>query len=246
VRPGAHEVTMSTNTPACTRITQGVGSCLATTAFVNPDGSKVINVVNNYTSGAQTLNLALDAGTADWIPTAYVTSVNTIPNSVANSASPEPLTTAIANTSGVASVSGTTLTATFPIRSMTTIVLTPPATSGSVQLVVTPSRFAEGDGTVLSTLTITNNGTGTAQNVQLTSATLGSSVGTTMPTGPLPFAVGNIAPGSSEVVNVNYAAGQTPGSNVIERIAGTYTAASGNGNFGASFRAVVPALPAQP
>jgi glucuronoarabinoxylan endo-1,4-beta-xylanase len=246
VRPGAYEVTMSTNTPACTTITQGVGGCLATTAFVNPDGSKVINVINNFTSGAQTLNLALDAGTTNWIPTAYVTSANTIPNTVANSASPEPLTTAIANTSGVASVSGTTLTATFPARSMTTIVLTPPVIAGPVELVVTPSRFAQADGTVLSTLTITNNGTGTAQNVLLTSATLGTSVGTTMPTGPLPFTIGNIAPGSSEVVNVNYAAGQTPGSMTIERITGTYTSSRGNGNFGASFRAVVPTIPPQP
>jgi hypothetical protein len=126
---------------------------------------------------------------------------------------------------------------------MTTIILTPPTTAGTVQLIVTPSHFAEGDGTVLSTLTITNAGTGTAQNVQLTSATLGASVGTTMPTGSLPFVIGNIAPGSSEVVYVNYAAGQTPGSATIERIAGTYTSSSGNGNFGASFRTVVPALP---
>jgi glucuronoarabinoxylan endo-1,4-beta-xylanase len=243
VRPGAYETTMSTNTPACTTITQGVSGCLATTAFINPDGSKVINVVNNYTSGVQTLNLALDAGTANWVPTAYVTDANTIPNTVANSASPEPLSTAIAITSGVASVSGTMLTATFPVRSMTTIVLAPPVAAGTVQLVVTPSHFAEGDGTVLSTLTITNNGTGTAQNVQLTSATLGASLGTTMPTGPLPLTIGNIAPGSSEVVSVNYAAGQTPGSMTIEKIAGTYTSSSGNGNFGASFRTVVPALP---
>jgi glucuronoarabinoxylan endo-1,4-beta-xylanase len=243
VRPGAHEVTMSTNTPACSRITQGVGNCLATTAFVDPDGSKIINIVNNYTSGVQTLNLTLDAGSADWIPTAYVTDVNTIPNSVANSASPEPLTTAIANTPGVALVSGTTLTANLPVRSMTTIVLTPPAKTGLVQLVVTPSHFAQGDGTVLSTLTITNSGTGTAQNVQLTSASLGTSVGSTMPTGPLPFTIGDVAPGSSEVVYVNYAAGQTPGSTAIEKITGTYTSTSGNGNFGASFRTVVPSLP---
>ena len=243
VRPGAFAATMSTNTPACSRITQGVGNCLATTAFVNPDGSKVINVVNNYTSGAETLTLTLDAGSADWIPTAYLTDADTIPNTVANSASPEPLNTAIANTSGLASVSGTTLTATFPVRSMTTIVLTPPVATGPVQLVVTPSHFAEGDGTVLSTLTITNNGTGTAQNVQVTGATLGASVGTTMPTGPLPFTVGDIAPGTSQVVNVNYAAGQTPGATAIEKITGTYTSSNGNGNFGASFRAVVPALP---
>ena len=234
---------MNTSTPACSRITQGVGNCLATTAFINPDGTKVINVVNNYTSGVQAVNIALDAGTANWIPTAYVTDVNTIPNSVANSASPEPLNTAIANTDGVASVNGTTLTATFPVRSMTTIVLTPPVAEGPVQLVVTPTHLAQGDGTVLSTCTITNKGTGTAQNVQLTSANLGASAGTTMPTGPLPFGIGDIAPGSSRVVYVNYASGLTPGSNVIEKITGTYGGSSGNGSFGASFRTVVPALP---
>lgn len=234
---------MSTTSPNCTTITQGVGNCLVTTAFVNPDGSKVINVVNNYTTGTQAVNFSLDASASGWLPSTYVTSTTTIPNAVANSASPEPLNVAVALTDGIASVNGTTLSATFPPRSFTTIVLNPPVTAGPVQLVVTPSRYAEGDGTVLSTLTITNNGTGTAQNVQLTTATLGSSVGTTMPTGALPFSIGNIAPGSSQVVNVNYAAGQKPGSTAVEKVAGTYTNSNGTGTFGASFRAVVPALP---
>jgi hypothetical protein len=48
------------------------------------------------------------------------------------------------------------MTAAFPVRAMTTIVLTPPAMSGPVQLVVAHSHFAEGDGTVFSTFTITN------------------------------------------------------------------------------------------
>lgn len=234
---------MSTNTPACTTVTQGVANCLATTAFINPDGSRVINVVNNYTSGAQTVNIALDASTANWIPTAYVTDATTVPNNVANSASPVPFSSAIANRDGLATVSGTTLTATFPVRSMTTIVLTPPTTAGLVQLAVTQSHFAEGDGTILSTITLTNNGTGTAQNVQLTGANFGSSAGTTMPTGAMPFTVGNIAPGGSQVVYVNYAAGQTPGAATTERIAGTYTDSNGPGTFGASFRTVVPSLP---
>jgi len=252
VHPGAYQVSMSTSSPACTTITQGVGNCLVTTAFVNPDGSKVINVVNNYTS-AESLSLTLDAGTSNWVPSAYVTDVTTIPDSTYPATTsttgtfpPAATNTAVALTNGVTTVGGTALTATFTPRSMTTIVLTPPVMAGTVQLVVTPSRFAEGDGTVLDTLTITNNGTGTAQNVQLTSATLGTSVGTTMPTGPLPFSIGNIAPGSSEVVSVNYAAGQTPASMTIEKIAGTYTSSSGSGNFGASFRAVVPVIPAQP
>jgi glucosylceramidase len=244
VRPGAYEVTTSSSlNPSCSTITQGVGTCIVTTAFINPDGTKVINVVNNYVSGTQTLNLTLDAGTANWVPTAYVTDVNTIPNSVANSSAPETVNAAVAVTSGVATVSGTTLMATLPVRSFTTIVLAPPVVAGTVQLVATPTHFAEGDGTVLSTITVSNVGTGTAQNVTLTSATLGTSAGTTEPTGPLPFNIGNIAPGSTEVVNVNYAAGQTPGAMVIEKLAGTYTGSGGNGSFNASFRAVVPSLP---
>jgi len=248
VHPGAYQVTMSVpNNPTCTTIagnpSQGVASCIVPTAFVNPDGSKVINVVNNITTGTETLTLTLDAGSANWVPTAYVTDVATIPNTVANSSAPETVNTAVALTSGVATVSGTTLSASFPARSFTTIVLTPPVVAGTVQLVATPTHFAEGDGTVLSTITISNTGTGTAQNVTLTSATLGTSAGTTEPTGPLPFNIGNIAPGSSEVVNVNYAAGQTPGATVVEKLAGTYTSSSGNGNFSASFRAVVPTLP---
>jgi hypothetical protein len=109
--------------------------------------------------------------------------------------------------------------------------------------VVTPTHLAQADGTVLATLTVKNSGTGTAQNVTVTSASLGTSAGTTMPTGTLPFSIGNIAPGGSKIVNVNYAAGQTPGATVIEKIAGTYTSSSGNGNFGASYRAIVPTLP---
>lgn len=243
VRPGAYQVTMSSNTPSCSTISQGVGNCIVPTAFVNPDGSKVINVVNNITTGTETVTVTLDAGTANWVPTAYVTDAATIPNSVANSSAPEALNAAVAQTSGIATVSGTTLTAFLPARSFTTIVLAPPVIAGTVQLTTAFSHYAEGDGTVLSTLTITNNGTGTAQNVVLTSATLGTSAGSTMPTGPLPFSIGNIAPGGSAVVNVNYAAGQTPGATVIERIAGTYTSSNGPGTFGASFRAVVPALP---
>ncbi len=239
VRPGAYYVPVTmTNNPACTSIAQGKGACLVPTGFVNTDGSKVINVVNNIVSGNEVLTLTLDAGTANWVPTAYVTDVATIPNANANSSTPEPTNTAIALTPGMATVNGTTLTATLPARSFTTIVLTPPVVSGTVNLVLTPVLTAQGDGAVLGTVTVSNTGTGTAQNVQLTSASLGTSAGTTQPTGALPFTIGNIAPGSSEVVYVNFAAGQTPGSMVVEKFAGTYS----GGSFGGSVRALVPSL----
>jgi glucuronoarabinoxylan endo-1,4-beta-xylanase len=249
VHPGAYQVSMSTNSPACTAITQGVGSCLVTTAFVNPDGSKVINVVNNYTS-SEGLSLTLDAGTSNWVPTSYVTDVSTIPDSTYPATTsttgtfpPETTNAAVAVTSGVASVSGTALSATFPARSLTTIVLNPPVATGPVQLVLTATLFAEGDGTTLATLTVSNLGTGTAQNVQLSSASLGAVAGSTLPTAPLPYSFGDIAPGGNSVVAVNFPAGPTPGSTVLERFAGTYGSTLGAGNFGGSFRTLVPTLP---
>jgi hypothetical protein len=213
VHPGAYRVSMSTN-----------NANLNATAFINPDGSKVINVVNNDTA-ADSLNLSLDAATTDWVPTSYFTDENDT----------------IASTNA-ATVSGNTLSATFAPRSLTTILLAAPVVQGSVQLILTPMLQAQGDGGYLATLQIRNTGSGTAQNVVLNGATLGTTVGSTLPTAPLPFSIGNIAPGGFALVTVNYPAGQAPGSMVIERYAGTYN----NGNFGGSVRAVLPALPPLP
>ena len=242
IRPGAYQATMSTNSPNCTTITQGVGNCIITSAFVNPNGTKVISIVNNYVT-AQSLNLTLDAGTADWVPSAYVTNVNTIPDAVANSAAPPATNSAIALTPGIATVSGTTLSASFPARSMITIVLAPPAVAGPVNIVVAPTFTAQGDGSVLGTVTVKNLGTGTAQNVTLTSATFGSAAGTTLPTGAMPYTIGDIAPGKSETITVNFAAGQMPGMAVAARFGGTYNSLNGSGNFTSATRASVPALP---
>lgn len=242
VHPGAYQVTMSTNSPNCTNITQGVGNCIVPTAFINPDGTKVINVVNNYTT-SQSLSLTLDAASANWLPSAYVTD-GTLTGDVAYPTYPQPpLTSTVALTPGVATINGNTLSATFTPRSMTTIVLAPRAVSGPIQLIVNSNLFAEGDGTFLGTVTVQNTGTGTAQNVQLTSATLGSVSGSTLPTAPMPFSVGDIAPGSSAVMNVNFPAGPTPGSVVVERLVGTYGSGSDSGTFGGALRTTVPSVP---
>jgi O-glycosyl hydrolase len=210
VHPGAYQVAMSTN-----------HTNLNATAFINPDGSKVINVVNNDTV-ADALTLGLDATTANWVPTSYFSDEN---DNIAPT--------------NVATVSGTTLSANFAPRSLTTIVLAPPVVSGTVQLILTPTLQAQGDGSYIATLKISNAGSGTAQNVQLTSATLGTAVGSTLPVAALPYSVGNIAPGSFELVTVNFPAGQTAGTAVVEKYTGTYT----GGSMGGSTRAVLPALP---
>lgn len=208
VHPGAYMVTMNTN-----------DSNLKATAFVNPDGTKVINVVNNDTA-ADTLSLTLDAGTANWVPTSYFTDEND--------------TFALTN---AATVSGTTLTGTFAPRALTTITLAPPVVVGTIQLVLTPSLQLEGDGTYLGTIKVSNLGTGTAQNVELTSATLGAATGSTLPTGPMPFSVGNIAPGSFATLVVNFpSSAGAPGAVSIERYAGTYS----GGTFGGAVRATLP------
>jgi len=242
VRPGAYQATVTTNSPNCTNITQGVGNCIVTSAFVNPNGSKVITVVNNYTT-AQTLNLTLDAGTADWVPSAYVTNVNTIPDAVANSAAPPATNSAIALTPGLATVSGPGLTANLPARSMVSIVLAAPAVAGTVNLVVRPTFTAQGDGSVSGKVQVSNLGTGTAQNVTLTTATFGSAAGTTLPTAPMPYTIGDIAPGTTQTFTVNFAAGQMPGMAVAARFGGTYDSLNGSGSFTSSTRASVPALP---
>ena len=213
VRPGANRVTMSTN-----------NTNLNVTAFVNPDGSKVINVVNNDHT-TDTLSLALDATTANWVPTSYFSDEN---DSIAPT--------------NAATVSGNTLSASFAPRSLTSIVLAPPVIEGSVQLVVTRTLQAQGDGSYLASLKVSNLGSGTAQNVELNGCTLGTAVGSTLPIAALPYSIGNIAPGSFALVTVNYPAGQTAGSMVMERYTGTYS----GGSFGSSIRAVLPALPTQP
>jgi hypothetical protein len=81
-----------------------------------------------------------------------------------------------------------------------------------------------------ATITVKNTGTGTASNVTLTAATLGSATGTPLPQGPV-----NVAPGASTVFLVSY-----PGSvgldnsAVSEKYSGTYT----GGSFAASVRSV--------
>jgi len=210
VRPGAYQVAISTN-----------HTNLNVTAFINPDGTKVINVVNNDTV-ADALTLGLDATSSNWVPTSYFTDEN---DSIAPT--------------NIATVNGTTLSANFAPRSLTTVVLAPPVVAGSVQLVLTPTLQQQGDGGYLATVKISNLGSGTAQAVQLNAATLGTAVGSTMPVAALPFAVGNIAPGSFAVVTVNFPAGQAPGSTVIEKYTGTYS----GGTFSGAMRAVLPALP---
>ncbi|MGA3264045.1 MAG: chitobiase/beta-hexosaminidase C-terminal domain-containing protein [Terracidiphilus sp.] len=87
-----------------------------------------------------------------------------------------------------------------------------------------------------ATVTVTNNGTGHAENVQLTTATLGAATGS-----PLPQYLGTLAAGGgSATVTVTFplSAG-SPGTAVAEKYSGTYT----GGTFSASLRAAMLPYP---
>jgi hypothetical protein len=85
---------------------------------------------------------------------------------------------------------------------------------------------------VVASLTVTNAGTGTSTNVQLTSVLLNSTPTTTA----LPN-LGSIAPGGAVNTSVRFpGAGFTAGTAAVLRVAGSYT----GGNFSASSRVTIP------
>ena len=107
------------------------------------------------------------------------------------------------------------------------------AVNGTAQLITTTSLATQTDGSYLSTVTVTNNGTGTANNVVLTGAVLGSGSGT-----PVTQPLISIPPnGGVAVATVAFpASAGASGTTVVERLSGTYT----GGTFGGSFRATLP------
>lgn len=104
---------------------------------------------------------------------------------------------------------------------------------GTVQLITTAALSSLSDGSYQAVLTITNSGTGTAQNVDLTSATLGAAAGT-----PVPLVIGDIPPaGGSVTATVTFpSSAGAAGAAAAEKYSGTYT----GGTFGASIRAKLP------
>jgi uncharacterized repeat protein (TIGR01451 family) len=137
-------------------------------------------------------------------------------------------TTNQVNMTSTVEAGGSNNTATDPTN------ITPAAVvNGTVQLVTTATLSKLGDGSYRAVVTVTNNGTGTAQNVQLTAANLGVPGGS-----PIPQSLGNIVPnGGWAITIVNFpASAGASGAPVAEKYSGTYT----GGTFGASIRAVLP------
>ena len=113
------------------------------------------------------------------------------------------------------------------ITTATTVCTTP---CGSSNVVVASSLSRSDASTVVATLMVQNIGAVTANNVMLTTAKLGATIGT-----PLPQSLGNLAPGSSVTTTVNFN-NSSPGVSSTLNAGGTYT----GGSFGSTKRVTVP------
>jgi hypothetical protein len=106
-----------------------------------------------------------------------------------------------------------------------------PPVSGTVQLATT-ATLTKVAGGYQAMVTVKNNGTGTAQNVQLTGATLGGVNGTSVAQ-----SLGDLAPGGgTAVVTVTYTTAAASGTAAVEKYTGSYV----GGTFGGSIRATLP------
>jgi predicted extracellular nuclease len=106
-----------------------------------------------------------------------------------------------------------------------------PIVEGTVQLITT-SVLSKVSGGYEAVVTVKNAGTGTAQTVQLTGATLGGANGSV-----IPQTIGNIAPGGSAAVVVTFpATAGVSGAAAVEGLSGTCTGAT----FGANLRVRLP------
>lgn len=210
VRPGAYRVA-STNTNANLNVV----------AFRNTDGSKVLEILNKGTA-ATTGTFTVDAGTGQTAPKTLLTDqTNTL------------------NETDSATLAGTQLSVPLPARSLTTVLLPPANTEGTVQLALVPTTIKLADGSFQVALRIANNGAGTAQNITLSSGVMGSAQAAPTPLSTLPEAVGtgSLAPGGYTVIPLNFSAGAgASGTTVLQRYTGTYS----GGTFGGSFRTVLP------
>jgi predicted extracellular nuclease len=105
-----------------------------------------------------------------------------------------------------------------------------PPVQGTIQITTTATIAKLSDGSYQATVTVRNSGTGTAQNVTLTGAVIGSTSGS-----PLPYALGDIQPGATATATILYPPlSGNPAAIPAQRYTGTYT----GGTFVATIRAV--------
>jgi glucuronoarabinoxylan endo-1,4-beta-xylanase len=123
-------------------------------------------------------------------------------------------------------------TYTVPALSVVTFSGSETSVAGTVQLVTSATLTKQSNGSYKAVVKVKNSGTGSAENVVLNQATIGSASGT-----PVPQSLGNIAPGASNTVTVTFPASTgTSGTAVIEQYQGTYA----GGSFATAVRGVLP------
>jgi large repetitive protein len=107
--------------------------------------------------------------------------------------------------------------------------------AGTVVLITTSTLQTLNNGSYVETVSVVNNGTATAQNVVITTASLGAA--TAPLSAAIPRVLGNILPGSTVVTSFSFASNAgAAGSSTTQHIGGTYT----GGSFGGSFRVLLP------
>jgi hypothetical protein len=106
-----------------------------------------------------------------------------------------------------------------------------PPTPGSVNLLTTMALTTTSTG-YSETLTVTNKGTAVVPNVLVTSATLGSAAGAT-----LPALLGDLLPNQAASVTLTFpSSAGADHTATVERVAGTYS----GGTFGSTLRTTLP------
>ena len=120
----------------------------------------------------------------------------------------------------------------LPSHDTTVTIQAAPTKAGTIQLITSSTYTQLGDGSYQAAVTVSNAGTGTAQGVVLTGATLGAGTGT-----PTPQPLIDIPPGGIAVTTFSFPASSgAPEAHVVAKYTGTYT----GGTFGGTVRAVLP------
>ncbi len=105
-------------------------------------------------------------------------------------------------------------------------------TVAAMTLTETSSFATQPDGSYVLTLTVTNNGAGTAEDVVITGVTVGGVSGST-----LPAVIGPIAPGAAATATLTIpSTAGAPGATVVEKVTGTFA----GGSITNSVRAKLP------
>jgi polygalacturonase len=233
--PTAGSAAVVTNSTVLPHATYTLTATFAPTDTVNYTAAtaQVTLQVNPATLTVTANNLSKAVGAINPTLTASISGFVNGDTSAVVSGSPALATTATASsiagsypiTASVGTLSAANYTFAFVNGTLT--VSAPPT-----PVINTSSTLTKTTGGYQASVKLSNSGTGTATNLILTTATLGSVSGS-----PLPSAAVTLAPGGSTTLVINFpASAGSDGATVVEKLSGTYT----GGTFTSSLRAQLP------